>query len=85
MTEQCIEPEYLYDLIGTCAEDPGTKDAVVRHVITKGRNFPTLLISNRSDKVIEGTLRGRALRYVLGGGLLAIGFTAALLQSLGVL
>lgn len=85
MTEHCIQPEYSYDITGTCAENPAVTNEVDHKIIAKGRNSPTFLISNRTEKAIEGTLRSRALRYVFGGGLLAIGFATALLQSLGFL
>ncbi|MBZ5545958.1 MAG: hypothetical protein LAO07_20170 [Acidobacteriia bacterium] len=85
LTEYCILPEQSYDITGTCTANPQSKDEADRQVIAKGKNAPLFLISNRIEKDIEGTLRARALRHILGGGLLAIGCLAALLETLGIL
>jgi hypothetical protein len=85
LTELCILPDRPYDITGTCEENPEAIDEHDRSIIAKGKNSSTFLISCRSEKALEGDLRARTLRNVLGGGLLAIGCTAALLQNLGYL
>ena len=85
LTERCILPNSLYEILGTCTENRDAPSEIARQVIAKGENAPTLLISHQSDADLEETLRSRALRHVLGGGAMAIGFAAALLESLGYL
>jgi hypothetical protein len=85
LTEQCIEPDRSYDVTGTCSENPAPANDGDLNVITKGRNADTFVISNRDDKQLEEFLHTRALRHIWGGGLLAVGCAAALLQSLRVL
>jgi len=85
LTEQCILPDSWYDITGTCAENREARNELDRLVVAKGENTPTFLISRRSEKQLEGALRARALRYIFGGAFLAIGFAAALLQTLGYL
>ncbi|MGA2629235.1 MAG: hypothetical protein ABSG54_03390 [Terriglobia bacterium] len=85
LTEYCILTEHSYDITGTCTANPESKNESDRHVIAKGNNAPMFLISNRSEKDVEGTLRLRALRHIFGGGLLAIGCLAALLETMGIL
>lgn len=85
LIEHCILPESSYDITGTCTANPESKNESDRHVIAKGKNAPMFLISDRGEKDIEGTLRARALRHIFGGGLLAIGCLAALLETMGIL
>jgi hypothetical protein len=85
LTEQCILPDSLYEVIGTCTENQNAQTELERQVIAKGENAPTLLISSRSEAGLKENLRGAALRHILGGGLLAIGSAAALLETLGYL
>ena len=85
LTEQCILTEASYDVTGTCAENSEAQEEEDRHILVKGANASTFLISSQSEKSLEAGLRARALRYILGGGLLAIGCAAALLQNLGYL
>jgi len=85
LTEQCILPDSWCDIVGTCGENSQAQDDSDRMVIARGENAPTFLISHRSEKELEGNLRARAMRLVLGGGFLAVGFAAALLDILGYL
>ena len=83
LTEYCILPEHWYDLTGTCVENPKPKDEHDRNMILKGQNEPTFLISWRSEKEIEGTLRKRAALNVFGGAALSLGCLAVLLARFG--
>jgi hypothetical protein len=82
-TEYLVLPDHWYDVTGTCAENPSPKDESDRNIILKGQNEQTFVISWRSEKGIEGQLRKRAAKYVLGGGALAVGCMAVLLAKFG--
>jgi hypothetical protein len=82
-TEYLILPEHWYDVTGTCAENPSPKDESDRNLILKGKNEPTFVISWRNEKGIEGTIRKRAFKYVLGGAALAVACLAFLLAKFG--
>ncbi len=83
LTEYCILPEHWYDVTGTCVENPKPKDQHDRNMILKGENEPTFLISWRSEKEVERTLRNRAALYVFSGPAIALGCLAALLVRFG--
>ncbi len=82
-TEYCILPDHWYDVTGTCVENPSPKDEHDRNLIVKGQNEPTFLISWKSEKGIENTLRNRAALSVFGGAGLAIVCLGILLAKLG--
>lgn len=82
-TEYCILPGHWYDVTGTCAENPSPADEHDRNMIVKGKNEPTFLISWRSEREIEGTLRRRAALYIFGGAALAVVCLAFLLAKFG--
>ena len=83
LTEYCILPEHWYDVTGSCVENPAPKGERDRNMILKGQNEPTFLISWRSAKAVEATLRKRAALSVLGGAALSLGCLAALLVRFG--
>jgi len=83
LSEYCIIPEHLYDVTGTCVENPNPQDEHDRNMIVKGQNEPTFLISWRSEKEIESTLRNRAALHIFGGGALSVACLAILLFRLG--
>ncbi|MBZ5516604.1 MAG: hypothetical protein LAN62_17490, partial [Acidobacteriia bacterium] len=83
LTEYCVVPDCSYDLTGTCSENPHPRDEHDRNMIVKGENEPTFLISARSEPELEGSLRWRALRYIFGGGALAVACLGVLLAKLG--
>lgn len=83
LSEYLILPDHWYDVTGTCAENPTGQDEQCRHMIKKGENEPTFLISWRSEKEIERTLRNRAALHIFGGGTLSILCLAILLWKLG--
>jgi hypothetical protein len=83
LSEYCIIPEHWYDVTGTCVENPNSQDEHDRNMIVKGQNEPTFLISWRSEKEIESTLRNRAALHIFGGGALSVACLAILLFRLG--
>lgn len=83
LTEYCILPDHWYDVTGTCVENPSPKDEHDRNLIRKGENEPTFLISWRSEKEIESTLRRRALLHIFGGAALSVACLGILLARLG--
>ena len=83
LSEYCIVPEHWYDVTGTCVENPNPQDEHDRNMIVKGQNEPTFLISWRSEKEIESTLRNRAVLHIFGGGALSVACLAILLFRLG--
>jgi len=83
LSEYCIVPEHWYDVTGTCVENPNPQDEHDRNMIVKGQNEPTFLISWRSEKEIESTLRNRAALHIFGGGALSVACLAILLFRLG--
>jgi hypothetical protein len=83
LTEYLILPGHWYDIVGTCAENPSPKDEHDRNLIKKGQNEPTYLITWKTEKQEESTLRRRALGYVFGGAALSILCLAIILGKLG--
>ena len=83
LSEYCIIPEHWYDVTGTCTENPNPQDEHDRNMIVKGQNEPTFLISWRSEKEIESTLRKRAALHIFGGAALSVACLAILLFRLG--
>ena len=73
LTEYCIVPDESYNVTGTCVGNPSSHEETDRNLIVKGQNEPTFLISWRDEQDIESRLRNRALVYIFGGGLLAVG------------
>ena len=73
LTEYCIVPDESYNVTGTCVVNPSSHEETDRNLIVKGQNEPTFLISWRDEQDIESRLRNRALVYIFGGGLLAVG------------
>jgi hypothetical protein len=83
LSEYCIVPKHWYDVTGTCVENPNPRDEHDRNMIMKGQNEPTFLISWRSEKEIERTLRNRAALHIFGGAAVSVACLAILLFWLG--
>ena len=83
-TEYCIIPGQSYDITGTAVENPNPQDEHDRNLITKGQNEPTFLISSKSEKETEATVRNRALKMIFGGAALALICLAIILGKLGL-
>lgn len=82
--EYCILPDHEYEVTGSCVENPATTCHDDRNLITKGTNDPTFLISWRSEKDMESSLRNRALLMIFGGGAAAVVCLAILLAKFGL-
>ena len=85
LTEYCLQPGQLYDITGTCAENPHPRDAYDRNLILEGTNEPTFLISYRSEKEVQSWLWKQSLWMILGGAALAVVCLAIVLGKLGLL
>jgi hypothetical protein len=83
LSEYCILPEHWYGVAGTCVENPNPQDEHDRNMIMKGQNEPTFLISWRSEKEVQSTLRKRAALHIFGGAALSVACLAYLLFRLG--
>jgi hypothetical protein len=84
-TEYCVVPGGAYDLTGTCTENPAPADEHDRNLIAKGRNEPTFLISSKTEKQLESSLRWRAAGKIFGGAALCLLCAAIILGKLGLL
>lgn len=85
LTEYCVVPQGLYDITGTCMINPDSKNDSDRQRIAQGQNDSTFLISNQAEKDLEQDLHVRAWQHILGGGMLAIGGMAVLLEAFGLI
>jgi hypothetical protein len=83
LTEYLILPGHWYDIVGSCTENPSPKDQHDRNLIKKGQNEPTYLITWKTEKQEEFTLRRRALLYIFGGAALSLVCAAIILGKLG--
>jgi len=83
LSEYCIIPEHWYGVAGTCGENPNPQDEHDRNMIMKGQNEPTFLISWRSEKEVQSTLRKRAALHIFGGAALSVACLAYLLFRFG--
>jgi hypothetical protein len=84
-TEYLIVPDSSYDISGTCVENPHPKDANDHNMIVKGTLEKEFLISSKTEKQLESSLRRRAFLMVLGGAALSVVCMAILLGKLGLL
>ena len=85
LKEYCLVPGRIYDVTGTCAENPHPQDEHDRNIILKGTNEPTFLISSRAEKEVQSWLWKQSLWMILGGAALAIVCLAIVLGKLGLL
>jgi hypothetical protein len=83
LTEFCLVPEGTYDITGTCMENAEPKDEHDRNLIGKGQHEPTFLISSKTEKQLESSLRWRAVGKIFGGAALALGCVAIFLAKIG--
>jgi hypothetical protein len=84
LTEYCIVPGQSYDITGTCTENPNPQDEHDRNMILKGQNEPTFLISSRTEREVERSLRNKALKMIFGGAALSLICLAIILGKLGL-
>lgn len=84
-TETCLPADRECNVLGTCAENPSPIDEHDRNMILKGENEKTLLITTKSEKQIEKSLRWRAFALIVIGAGLIVGGAALALHSAGML
>jgi hypothetical protein len=84
-TEYCVIPDGNYDISGTCVENPHPTDANDHNMMVKGTLEKEFLISSKTEKQLESSLRRRAFLMVLGGATLSVACMAILLAKLGLL
>jgi hypothetical protein len=78
-TEYCLMAGRPTNVLGTCTENPSSVDEYDRNLIKKGENEKTFLISTKTEKQLEGSLRLRAFLLILiGAGLIVGGAALAL-------
>jgi len=84
-TETCLPADRDCNVLGTCAENPSPVDEHDRNVVKKGENEKTLLITTKSEKQIEKSLRWRAFALIVVGAGLIVGGAAIALHAAGML
>jgi len=80
-TETCLPADRDCNVLGTCAENPSPADEHDRNILKKGQNEKTFLITTKSEKQIEKSLRLRAFVMVLVGAALIVGGVALALHA----
>jgi hypothetical protein len=83
LTEWVIVPGHPYHISGTCAENPNPRDEDDRNIIRKGENEPTFHISWRTEQEVEKYLHRRSLKFIFGGGALAVVCLGILVNNFG--
>ena len=81
LTETCLVAGRSCNVLGTCTENPSPADENDRNLIKRGENEKTFLITTKSEKQIEKSLRFRAFLLVLLGAALIVGGVAIALHS----
>lgn len=84
-TETCLPAERDCNVLGTCAENPSPAGEHDRNLLRKGQNEKTFLITTKSEKQIEKSLRLKALVLVVVGAALIVGGAALALHTVGML
>jgi hypothetical protein len=85
LIEQCILPQYEYDISGTCEENRGAKDVNDRNLIRKGKNQRTYLISCLSHGEVNAIMQRGTMLMVYGGAIVAVFCLWLLLLRFGIL
>jgi hypothetical protein len=80
-TEYCLPAGRLTHVLGTCTENPNPADENDRNLIKKGENEKTYLISTKSEKKLENSLRLQAFVMIFLGAALILGGVAVGLHS----
>jgi len=80
-TENCLPAGRLTNVLGTCTENPNPGNENDRNLIKKGENEKTYLISTKSEKKLESSLRLQALVMIFLGAALIVGGAALGLHS----
>jgi len=80
LTEHCLVAGRACNVMGTCTENPAPADENDRNLIKRGENEKTFLITTKSEKQIEKSLRLKALFLVVLGAALIVGGVALALR-----
>jgi hypothetical protein len=80
-TEYCLVAGKPTNVLGSCTENPNPADEDDRNLIKKGENEKTFLISTKSEKQLEGSLRLQAFFMIIIGAALIVGGAAVALHS----
>ena len=79
LAEYCLVAGRVANVMGTCAENPAPTEEHDRNLIKRGENEKTFLITTKSEKQIEKSLRRKALSLiVLGAAIIVAGVAFAL-------
>lgn len=84
-TEYCLVAGRPTNVLGTCMENPNPADEGDLNLIKKGENEKTFLITTKSEKQLEGSLRLQAILMIFIGAVLILGGAALGLHSAQVL
>jgi hypothetical protein len=80
-TEHCLVAGRPTHVLGTCTENPNPADEGDRNLIKKGENEKTYLITTKSEKKLEGSLRLQSILLIILGAVLIVGGAAVALHS----
>jgi hypothetical protein len=83
LTEYAILPGMVYDLIGTCTQNPAATDGNDRNLIRKGGE--KFLVSDESSRNTQIDLRHRAMVKIFGGAFVAIICLMGVLGQFGLM
>lgn len=75
-TEFCLPAGRPTHVLGTCAENPNPASEYDRNLIKKGENEKTYLISTKTEKKLQSSLRLQAFAMIFIGALLILGAAA---------
>ena len=79
-TETCLVAGRPCNVLGSCTENPSPADQSDRNLIKRGENEKTFLITTKSEKQIEKSLRLKAFLLVVIGAALIVGGAALALR-----
>jgi hypothetical protein len=81
LTEHCLVAGRACNVMGTCTENPAPADENDRNLLKRGENEKTFLITTKTEKQIEKSLRLKAIFLVVLGAALIVGGVAIALHS----
>jgi hypothetical protein len=84
-TEYCLVAGRACNIMGTCMENPSPAEESDRNLLKRGQNEKTFLITTKTEKQIEKSLRLKAVLLVIIGGGLVVGGTALALHMFHML
>jgi Ca2+/Na+ antiporter len=81
LTETCLVAGRACNVLGTCTENPSPAGEDDRNLIKRGENEKIFLITTKSEKQIEKSLRLKAFLLVVLGAVMIVGGVAIALHS----